>query len=467
MLFNSLSFFLFLAVVFAVYWGLRNRFSAQNLFILAVSYFFYACWDWRFLILIVASSFTDYFVGIRIHQETNSRTRKSWLLVSLVVNLGLLGFFKYFNFFIESATLILNAIGLEGSERSLSIILPVGISFYTFQTLSYTIDIYRGHIKPTRNLIQFFAFVSFFPQLVAGPIERASHLLPQFEKPRTFNHQFAVSGLRLILWGLFKKMVIADRAALIVEALYANPDECNSWMAAASGILFAFQVYCDFSGYSDIAIGSARLLGFSLMRNFVTPFLSSSMTEFWQRWHISLSTWFKDYLYIPLGGNRVSKPRWVVIILTTFTVSGLWHGADFHYVLWGFLCAIPLVFERLFKIRSIGVIPTFLLFSFLLIMFRSEGISSAITMYQNLFSLQFDAPSHLPKGLPVAYDLVYTSVFILMFSVFEFFMKKRDFDEVVGPWKRPIRWSMYYLLIAAISLFGVMDNAPQFIYFQF
>lgn len=467
MLFNSLDFFLFLAVVFAIYWKLNGRLRLQNLFLLGVSYFFYACWDWRFLILIAISSLTDFWVGIRLATTTSDKGRKWLLALSLLVNLGMLAFFKYFNFFLESATILLNTIGFETAPSSLSIILPVGISFYTFQTLSYTIDVYRNRISPTRNWVDFFAFVSFFPQLVAGPIERASNLLPQFEKQRAFDHGQAVRGLRLILWGLFKKMVIADRLAIIVESLYSDPAGCNSWMAALSGVLFAYQVYCDFSGYSDIAIGSARLFGFQLMRNFLTPFQSRTMTEFWQRWHISLSTWFRDYLYIPLGGNRVSKLRWTAIILFTFTVSGLWHGADFHYVIWGFLCAVPLIWERHLKISSIGIIPTFALFSFLLIIFRSEGMHASFVMYERLFSFNMAIPEILPARMPEQFDLLYSAIFLVLFAIAEGIIGKTDFDEALDRLNRFGRWGIYYLLLLVIALFGVMDNAPQFIYFQF
>ncbi len=467
MLFNSLTYFFFVAAVFVVYWRLKNKLLWQNLFVLAVSYFFYACWDWRFLILIVLSSITDFLVGKSIGNTNNATRKKAYLALSLLVNLGLLGFFKYFNFFVESAVALLHSIGLDGSESTLSIILPVGISFYTFQTLSYTIDVYRGRLEPTKNWIQFFAFVAFFPQLVAGPIERASNLLPQFAGVRTFNSQFAINGLRLILWGLFKKMVVADRLALVVDALYADPSNCNSWMALVAAIAFAFQVYCDFSGYSDIAIGTARLLGFKLMRNFKTPFLSKTQTEFWQRWHISLSTWFRDYLYIPLGGNRNSSFKWSLVVLLTFTVSGLWHGADFHYVLWGFVCAIPLVFEKVFRIKSVGALPNFLLFSIILILFRSEGVSSALTMYEQLFTAGLALPEQLPDLFDHRFDLLYTTFSVLVLVLAEAIMGKTDFDSSLSALSMFQRWFIYYALVLIIALFGIMDNAPNFIYFQF
>lgn len=467
MLFNSLSFFLFLSVVFLVYWRLNKNLRFQNLFLLAVSYFFYGCWDWRFLFLIAASSLTDFVVGLRLQKEQRNSWRKAWLALSLTANLGLLGFFKYFNFFIDSAHVALQYIGLETSFNSLSIILPVGISFYTFQTLSYTIDIYRKRIEPTKNWIGFFAFVSFFPQLVAGPIERASNLLPQFERGRQFNLNQSVKGMRLILWGLFKKMVIADRLAVLIDAIYADPSSCDTPLALLAGVLFAYQVYCDFSGYSDIAIGSARLLGFDLMRNFITPFLSRSMSEIWQRWHVSLSTWFRDYLYIPLGGNRTGLIKWMLITVITFTVSGLWHGADFHFVVWGFSYSIILIIERLLKLKHIGVLPTFLLFSLPTILFRSESMSSAIIMLEQLFSLRLLSFSDWPSEFQCLECTIYTFAFLLVLIVTEYKMGKVDFDESLSRVSGITRWIIYYALLLAIMLFGVMENAPRFIYFQF
>ncbi len=467
MAFNSLTFLIFLSSVFAVYWGLNGRLRLQNLFLLVVSYVFYGWWDWRFLLLMALSSAIDFLAGLRLGSEQGPKKRKMWLTVSVVANLGLLGFFKYFNFFIESAKVLLTSIGLPTSIESLNIILPVGISFYTFQTLSYTIDVYRKQLTPTRSLAEFFAFVSFFPQLVAGPIERASHLLPQFERERKFDRKLATNGMRLILWGLFKKMVIADRVAIIVEQLYADPAGCDSIMALMAGALFAYQVYCDFSGYSDIAIGAGRLLGFELTRNFITPFLSTSMTEFWQRWHLSLSTWFRDYLYIPLGGSHGSRGRIVLNLFIIFAVSGLWHGADFHYVLWGVMCSIPLIIERLFGIRKIGQPATFLVFCLLLIMFRSSGVSSALDMYGQILAFQFNGASSIESLDLNVWETAYTFSFLLVFVIAESILGKVDFDESISKLKSVWRWTVYYAILLAIVLFGVMDNAPQFIYFQF
>lgn len=466
MLFNSASFLLFLVLVFTLYWGLNGQRKAQNWLILIASYFFYGAWDWGFLVLIAISSMVDFIVG-RSMTEAKGFNRKVLLGISLGVNLGLLGFFKYFNFFIESASAGLSAVGFETSMSSLNIILPVGISFYTFQTLSYTIDIYRRQVSPTKNWLEFFAFVSFFPQLVAGPIERARNLLPQFENNRVFSRSLAVSGLRLILWGLFKKMVIADRLAVLVDGLYADPGSNNTLTATLAGVFFAYQIYCDFSGYSDIAIGSGRLLGFKLMRNFITPFQSRSSTELWKRWHVSLSSWFKDYLYIPLGGGHVSTSRWAINIIVTFTVSGLWHGADINFILWGFMCALPIVAERLMKGLKPGVVITFLLFSLTLILFRSESLDGAWVMYCKLFSLNGFHLNALLSIVEDPFDLWYTFGLLGLFVFSEWKMGKPDFDEAMISVRSFFRWSVYYGLLLLIFLFGITDNAPQFIYFQF
>lgn len=467
MLFNSLTFLGFFSLVFTIYWSINTRLRLQNLFLLVVSYIFYGWWDWRFLLLMGFSSLIDFVVANRIEQEERPKQRKLLLSVSLIGNLGLLGFFKYFNFFIDSTATLLSSLGFEPHLSTLSIILPVGISFYTFQTLSYTIDVYRGNLRATTDWVDFFVFVSFFPQLVAGPIERATNLLPQFAVARKFNLEVAVGGMRLILWGLFKKMVIADRLAAIVDPLYADPSGCNSWMVAAAAILFSYQIYCDFSGYSDIAIGTSRLLGFRLTRNFITPFLSASMTELWQRWHVSLNTWFRDYLYFPLGGSRVSKTKGTFIILLTFTVSGLWHGANVHFVLWGFIWGVAFAIERLLGIKRWGVFPTFLFFCFLSIIFRAPRMTDVMVLYENLFSFQFELPSVLPKGLPTTHEMLYSACALLILVLAEWRMGRTDIDEALGTLPSFVRWAAYYTLFVIIMLFGLMDNAPEFIYFQF
>jgi D-alanyl-lipoteichoic acid acyltransferase DltB (MBOAT superfamily) len=347
MLFNSIAYLVFLPVVFILFWSLRKYLKAQNVLLLIASYVFYAWWDYRFLGLIIASTLVDYGIGLTLAKTEKISQRKLLLSLSLVFNLGLLCVFKYYNFFIESFVDASHTIGFSANISSLNIILPVGISFYTFQTLSYTIDVYRKQMQPTQSLVKFATYVAFFPQLVAGPIERAKHLLPQFSILKVFQGQQAISGINLILWGLFKKIVIADNCATYVNTIFSNYENLNTLTLGLGAIYFAFQIYGDFSGYTDIAIGSARLLGFDLKRNFNYPYFSRDIAEFWRRWHISLSTWFRDYLYIPLGGSRVSKGLQLRNVMIVFLVSGFWHGANWTFLMWGFIHAllfIPLLY---------------------------------------------------------------------------------------------------------------------------
>ncbi|MFC1854052.1 MBOAT family O-acyltransferase, partial [candidate division CSSED10-310 bacterium] len=396
MLFNSYTYWIFLPLVFSLYWliGKRNI-KIQNLFVLIASYIFYSWWDWKFLTLIFISSIADFCIGLKLKQAASAAARKWLVYSSLVINLGLLGFFKYYNFFIRELIDSFEMIGISLTPGSLNIILPVGISFYTFQTLSYTLDIYKGKMEPTRDVIAFFAFVSFFPQLVAGPIERAKALLPQFEKQREFNYEQAVDGMRQIAWGLFKKIVIADTCAIHADYIFSNYATMNGSALLLGALYFAFQIYGDFSGYSDIAIGSAKLMGFTLMRNFALPYFSRDIAEFWQRWHISLSTWFRDFVYIPLGGSRCSKAKQIRNVLVTFTLSGLWHGANWTFIFWGLLNGlyyIPLLlFDRSRKHKTIiaehrffpslkeacQVFTTFLLTTVTWVFFRAENLQQA------------------------------------------------------------------------------------------
>ena len=341
MLFNSIDFAIFLPVVFILYWFLLNKnVKQQNLLVFIVSYIFYGWWDWRFLSLILFSTIVDYSIGILLSKENNKKKRKLFLWISILVNLGFLGFFKYYNFFLENFVQAFSFFGKQIQPNTLNIILPVGISFYTFQTLSYTIDVYRKKLEPTKYFIVFGSFVSFFPQLVAGPIERATNLLPQFFQLRKFNYLQAVDGMRQILWGLFKKVVIADNAAEFANLYFNNSGSYTGSELALGALFFTFQIYGDFSGYSDIAIGVSRLFGFNLKRNFAFPYFSRDIAEFWRRWHISLSTWFRDYLYIPLGGSRGGTWMKVRNTFIIFLVSGFWHGANWTFVVWGALNAI-------------------------------------------------------------------------------------------------------------------------------
>lgn len=349
MQFNSLEFIVFLPIVFAIYWSLNNR-RHQNVLVLAASYLFYGWWEWRFLLLIAITTACSFSSGLLIQRFCSVR---KWICgVNVVLNLAILAVFKYFDFFADNLHALATVLGWHIDAPTLNIVLPVGISFYTFQALSYTIDVYRGRISPTREVVDFFAYISFFPQLVAGPIERATELLPQFQRPRHFDQDQAIDGVWQMLWGAFKKMVIADNCAPLVDAVWAHPHEMGSGWLAMGVLLFAFQIYGDFSGYSDMAIGCARLFGIDLTRNFNYPYFARTIPDFWRRWHISLTTWFRDYVYIPLGGNRCAKPMVMRNVLLVWLLSGLWHGANWTFVCWGLYHAALLLFYRALKLRG-------------------------------------------------------------------------------------------------------------------
>jgi len=481
MLFNSTTFFVFLVIIFVVFWKtFKTSQRLGNLVLLAGSYIFYGWWDWRFLILIIISSAVDFFIGGKIYGTNDKRIRKLLLLTSLLLNLGMLFFFKYFNFFIDSFKVLFFPFAETGQWSTLNIILPVGISFYTFQTLSYTIDIYKRKISPTKSALTFFTFVAFFPQLVAGPIERASNLIPQFETKRSFSFSQGSSGLKLILWGLFKKMVIADQLAEIVNAVYSSPDNFNGWGIIFATFLFGFQIYCDFSGYSDIAIGTARLFGIELMTNFRTPYFSTSFREFWHRWHISLSTWFRDYLYIPLGGNRGGIQKWTRNIIITFTISGLWHGASFTFLIWGFLHGLFLVAEHfispIFKTNSklknlTGFAITLIFVNFAWLFFRAENWNHLTVLFDNILSPKTTGfNSFVALIANSSYFTAPGRMLLFVFPVFilvEILLGKREFNDLLINSPKYIRWGFYYAIILSILFFGVLNSAPQFIYFQF
>ena len=470
MIFNSISFAIFLPIIFVLYWAMSNRkLVYQNVLLLAASYVFYGFWDTRFLILIFISSLSDYLIGLQLSKAEKDTLRKRWLALSLFINLGILFSFKYFNFFIDSFINLSQSFDFQANINTLKIILPVGISFYTFQTLSYTIDIYKQKIKPTRNVIDFFTFVSFFPQLVAGPIERAAQLLPQFQIKRHFNYEYAVSGIRLILFGLFKKVVVADRLAYSVNLVYDSPQEFSGLAIITATIFFAIQIYCDFSGYSDIAIGTARLFGFDLMTNFKTPYFSTSIRDFWQRWHISLSTWFRDYVYIPLGGNRVSKGRWWLNVMTTFTVSGLWHGANWTFVIWGgihgLFYAIEKQFEQVRLPKIISGILVFIIVCIAWIFFRADNLNDAILLIQNAthWSGDFNLLTLFVNENYGVFSLIAIGVLI----IFDIFNCQNEINYWLQKQPKVVRWLVYYFLLFAIIYFGEFQNAPEFIYFQF
>lgn len=469
MLFNSIDFVVFLPIVFVLYWFVVNRnIKHQNIFLLVTSYIFYGWWDWRFLSLIIVSSFVDYYVGKGLVKTTGTRKRKWLLTTSILVNLGFLGFFKYYNFFLDSFVSAFRILGTPISSQGLNIILPVGISFYTFQTLSYTIDIYKKKIQPTHDIIAFFAFVSFFPQLVAGPIERAANLLPQFFNKRRFSYAMFSNGIRMIIWGFFLKIVVADRAAIYVNAVYNNVDNHEGLSFMLATVLFAFQIYGDFAGYSLIAIGTAKMFGFDLMTNFRRPYFSASVSEFWKRWHISLSTWFRDYLYIPLGGSRVAKPRWFFNLFITFLISGLWHGANWTFVFWGGLNGIYLIAEIiLFKNRNknfINVLATFLFINLAWVFFRANSIADAFYIVKT--TLSNPGKLYIGNGADVTAPLyALLSIFILLLVE----IKKEYFNTLFSDTPKKIvllRISVYSFLVFTILYLGVFSES-QFIYFQF
>lgn len=479
MLFNSLDFALFVPVVFTLYWFVTNKkLKLQNLLVLFSSYVFYGWWDARFLVLIAFSTVVDFLVGSQLGKTKSTSSRKWLLWTSIGVNIGLLGYFKYANFFIDNFINAFAGFGIELHPTSLQIILPVGISFYTFQTLSYTIDVYRNKLEPTKDFIAFAAFVSFFPQLVAGPIERASNLLPQFSKSRTFSYGAATNGLRQILWGLFKKLVIADNCAQYANMIFENSQDYNGSTLALGAFLFAFQIYGDFSGYSDIAIGTARLFGFNLKQNFAHPYFSRDIAEFWRRWHISLSTWFRDYVYIPLGGSRVSKAKTIRNVFIIFLVSGFWHGANWTFILWGGLHALfflpLLLFERnrthlgvvaegkwIPSIKEfIGMGITFLLTVFAWIFFRAEDSGQAFEIVGHLFS---GSTFQVPELLPIK-----VIMYIICFLVVEWLGRSQQYAiEDLSFMKKPLRWLFYIGLILVIYFFGRFTQEIEFIYFQF
>ncbi|MFT4698462.1 MAG: alginate O-acetyltransferase complex protein AlgI [Flavobacteriaceae bacterium] len=478
MLFNSIDFAIFLPTIFILYWFVTNKnLKLQNLLILISSYIFYGWWDWRFLSLIIFSTIIDYLIGVSLSKQENQTKRKMLLWTSILVNLGFLGFFKYYNFFLDNFITAFSFFGTEINANSLNIILPVGISFYTFQTLSYSIDIYKRKLEPTKDFIAFSAFVSFFPQLVAGPIERANNLLPQFNKKRIFDNKKAIDGLHLILWGLFKKIVIADSCAIYVNEIFSKYETMNSLTLTLGAIYFAFQIYCDFSGYSDIAIGTSKLFGIDLMRNFNFPYFARSIAEFWRRWHISLSTWFRDYLYIPIGGSHGSKWNQIRNVFIIFIVSGFWHGANWTFIVWGALNALyflPILLTKknrknLDTVAQGKHLPTVkeffqMLFTFGLtvfawIFFRADSVLIAVKYITNIFSFNFE------KGLQYLLIKRYAPellILILLFIILEWNSREKE-HPFFGKW---IYFKISLTILALITL-GVYSNVTDFIYFQF
>ena len=483
MLFNSLDFAIFLPIFFILYWYFTNKnLQLQNFLIVIASYIFYGWWDWRFLFLIFFSSITDYIIGKALQVTENEKYRKFLLWFSIVTNIGFLGFFKYYNFFLDSFVSAFSFFGKSISVNSLDIILPVGISFYTFQTLSYTIDVYKRKLEPAKDIISFLAFVSFFPQLVAGPIERATNLLPQFYKKRVFEYDKAVDGMRQMLWGLFKKVVIADNCAEYANIIFNNYTDFSGSTLVLGAIFFTFQIYCDFSGYSDMAIGMSRLFGFNLMKNFAFPYFSRDIAEFWRKWHISLTTWFRDYLYIPLGGSKGSISKVIRNTFIIFLVSGFWHGANWTFIIWGLLNALyflPFLLTKrnrknLDVVAQNRVLPTikellsmlttFSITVFAWIFFRAESVSQAFSYIGGIFTKElFRIPVIIGGGKKELLVILLVVVFVII----EWIGRRNEYaiEKLFISKKRWIRWGFYYIIIGVI--FSMLGKQQEFIYFQF
>lgn len=485
MLFNSINFALFLPIIYVLYWFVTNKsLKAQNILLLVASYFFYACWDWKFMFLLIFSTFLDYFTGIKMNE--NPKLKKFWFWLSIIINLGFLGVFKYYNFFAGSFADLLSGFGLHVAPITLNVILPIGISFYTFHGLSYVIDIYYNRIKPEKDFIEYSVFVCFFPLLVAGPIERATHLLPQIKKARIFNYNKSVDGLRQILWGLFKKVVIADQCAEIANPIFNDYTNFSGSTLVVGAVLFAFQIYGDFSGYSDIALGVAKLFGIDLLKNFAFPYFSRDIAEFWRRWHISLSTWFRDYLYIPLGGSKGGAWSKIKNTFIIFLVSGFWHGANWTFIVWGLLNAIFIMPSIIFKTNRnnldvvakgkilpnakefFAVLVTFSLTVFAWIFFRSNTLTDALQYILIIFSKSIimfpKIPSSSIFGVSTA---VIVAGLLILFLITEWLGRHKEFalQNIENILSKKWRYAMYYTFVFLILFFSGSDQ--QFIYFQF
>ena len=475
MLFNSFEFLVFLPVVFALYWFVFKGRKPQNLLIVIASYVFYGWWDWKFLFLIAFTSFCSFLSGKFIAKNEDNPKKQKWIsAANIIVNLSVLGVFKYYNFFAESLAGLLSIFGFQADFATLNVILPVGISFYTFQALSYSIDVYKGKIKATDDIVEFFAYISFFPQLVAGPIERATNLLPQFQKDRNFDYAKAVDGCRQMLWGFFKKLVVADKCAMVVNTNWTDYQQLPSVTLVILAVLFSFQIYCDFSGYSDIAIGCARLFGFDLKQNFNFPYFSRSIPEFWRRWHISLTTWFRDYIYFPLGGSRCNKWKIIRNVFIVWAVSGLWHGANWTFVCWGLYHAALLAVYNLLSINTKYKEPvtlnnvksifqvglTFVLAVIGWIIFRAENIEQAVDYFRHVFTNKLFDFESLPKmgllccGLLLFLEYIQRGkAHVLMFDDYKIFKSK------------VVRYAAYLFVVLMILTFH--GSSQTFIYFQF
>jgi alginate O-acetyltransferase complex protein AlgI len=493
MLFNSVQFALFFLIVTGLYFSINHKY--RWFLLLASSCYFYMCFIPVYILILAFTIVVDYFAGLWIENSTEKK-KKYFLIASLFANIGVLAIFKYYNFINENITVLLHGFNLQNSFPSLSIILPIGLSFHTFQAMSYTIEVYRGRQKAERKFGIYALYVMFYPQLVAGPIERPQNLIHQFYEVHTFDYDRVTSGLKLMLWGFFKKIVIADRLALLVNKVYDHPANYEGFPLILATILFSFQIFCDFSGYSDIAIGAARVMGFKLMTNFNRPYFSKSVSEFWKRWHISLSSWFRDYLYISLGGNRVSVPRWYLNLFIVFLLSGLWHGANFTFVIWGALHGLYLILNLIFnhpinwfykitgldkrnlikKILQISV--TFSLVTFSWIFFRAKTFDDSIYIATHLFSGLSNDLSNIVLNtnnarsdlLFLGFDykmLIVAATSILFMEFVHFIQRHKSISDIMSQKPGWVRWTVYYFIVVIILFFGVIDHSQQFIYFQF
>lgn len=477
MLFNSLEFIIFFPIVVALYFAISPKY--RWIVLLVASYYFYMCWNYKYVILILITTITNYLCGIGIHHSKQRWVRRLYLTIGLVVSLGILFFYKYFNFFGNTFNSLFESLNIFYRIPYYNLLLPVGISFFTFQTLSYTIDVYKGKQSVEYHFGIFALYVSFFPQLVAGPIERSTHLLPQFYKVNKLKYENIRKGILFMLWGFFKKVVIADRLSEYVNMVYNNLGDYGGEHYIIATIFFAFQIYCDFSGYSDIAIGSASILGYDLMRNFNRPYLAKSIREFWQRWHISLSTWFRDYLYIPLGGNRVVKWRWYYNLYVTFLISGLWHGANWTFIIWGSLHGFyhvfaiwtakirnrinSFVFGKAQWLSNINqTIITVLLAWFAWIFFRANNINDAFLIIKNLFSTTGSALNiYAFKS-----DFYISFLLILLLVLIEVFEERIQLHNRLNKLAKPLKWILLILIIMSIVILGKWESV-DFLYFQF
>lgn len=470
MLFSSFDFLVFFPIVTLAYFIMPERF--RNTWLLLASCFFYMFLIPYYIIILLGTISTDFFAGNYIYKENNPRRKKQLLTISLIINIGILFFFKYYNFFAgEFAQLF----GTQNTHDFLfQVVLPIGLSFHTFQSMSYTIEIYRGHCIPEKNYFRFMLFVMFYPQLVAGPIERPQNLLRQFNEKKTFSYDRVKSGLWLMLIGFFKKIVVADRLSLFVDSVYANPDGFKGIPTLLAIVFFSIQIYCDFSGYTDIARGAARVMGFELMENFRLPYFSKSIGEFWSRWHISLSSWFKDYLYIPLGGNKVIVSKVIRNVLIVFLISGLWHGANWTFIIWGAMHGLVVIIERLTDFSKskfsayFGMLYSFLVVSILWVFFRAENINQALEILKNALQFPHTGISIQFRGLGLTInDLLLSACFVTLLLAHDLFAKKVNIYEWVQRRTTVARWSIYYLIVILVIFYSITDGTKNFIYFQF